>query len=99
MSYPRLVYRCPGKIQRAGGTYDHKAVEDDDEHKSALADGWFATLPEAIEGKSVETIKVEDNAPPTRAELEAKAKELGLKFDGRTNDAKLGKLIDEALVS
>ena len=32
-----------------------------------------------------------------RAELEAKATELGLKFDGRTTDAKLLAKIDEAL--
>ena len=99
MSYPRLVYRCPGNIQRAGGTYEHKPVEDDCEHKAALAGGWFSTLPEAIEGKSVEAQAKEDNAPPNRAELEAKAKELGIKFDGRTNDAKLGKLIADALDS
>lgn len=99
MSYPRLVYRCPGNIQRAGGTYDHKPVADDDENSAALADGWFATLPEAIEGKSVDAQAKEYDAPPTREELETKAKELGIKFDGRTTDAKLGKLIDEALAS
>ena len=38
-----------------------------------------------------------DNAPPTRAELEAKATELGLKFDGRTTDRKLLAAIDAAL--
>lgn len=31
----------------------------------------------------------DDNATPTRAELEAKAEELGIKFDGRTTDAGL----------
>lgn len=39
----------------------------------------------------------EDDAPPTRAELEAKAKELGIKFDGRTSDKKLGQLIQDKL--
>lgn len=39
----------------------------------------------------------EDDAPPTRAELEAKAKELGIKFDGRTGDKKLGQLIQDKL--
>lgn len=38
-----------------------------------------------------------DNAPPTRAELETKAAELGLKFDGRTSDKKLEKMITESL--
>jgi len=38
-----------------------------------------------------------DNAPPTRAELEAKATQLALKFDGRTSDKKLGQLITKKL--
>lgn len=34
-----------------------------------------------------------EKAPATREELEAKATELGIKFDGRTSDKKLGDLI------
>jgi hypothetical protein len=32
---------------------------------------------------------VDEDAPPTRAELEQMAKELNIKFDGRTSDKKL----------
>lgn len=39
----------------------------------------------------------EDNAPPTREELEEKARELGVKFDGRTGDKLLLRRINEAL--
>jgi hypothetical protein len=39
----------------------------------------------------------EDDAAPTREELEAKAKELGIRFDGRTGDKKLGQLIQDRL--
>lgn len=39
----------------------------------------------------------EDDAPPIREELEAKAKELGIRFDGRTGDKKLGQLIQDRL--
>ena len=39
----------------------------------------------------------EDDAAPTRTELEAKAKELGIRFDGRTGDKKLGQLIQDRL--
>jgi hypothetical protein len=35
--------------------------------------------------------------PPTRSELETKATELNLKFDGRTPDKKLFKMIEESL--
>lgn len=41
--------------------------------------------------------QIADDAPPTRAELEAKATELGIRFDGRTRDKKLGQLIQDRL--
>jgi hypothetical protein len=39
----------------------------------------------------------DDDAPPNRDELEAKALELGVRFDGRTSDARLLKRIENAL--
>jgi hypothetical protein len=36
-------------------------------------------------------------ALPTREELELKANELGIRFDGRTKDKKLGQLIQDRL--
>lgn len=41
--------------------------------------------------------EAEDDAPATRVEMEAKAVELGIKFDGRTTDARLLAKITEAL--
>jgi hypothetical protein len=46
--------------------------------------------------EAVETAP-EDDAAPTREELEAKATELGIRFDGRTKDKKLGQLIQDRL--
>lgn len=40
---------------------------------------------------------VDDNSPPTRQELEQKATMLGIKFDGRTSDKKLGERITQAI--
>lgn len=99
MEYPALVFKCPGPHKHAKGTYDHMGVRDEDEHLSALADGWFASLPEAIIGP-VETPvidKAEEDSPPNRIELEAKATELNIPFDGRSSDAKLLAKITEAL--
>lgn len=99
MEYPALVFKCPGPHKHAKGTYDHMAVQDEDEHADKLKSGWFATLPEAIEGKQVSVKSVEQDIelPPTRAELETKAAELNIAFDGRTSDAKLLAKINEAL--
>lgn len=41
--------------------------------------------------------KQDDNAPPTRAELEAKATELGIEFSPNIGDKKLGERIAAAL--
>jgi hypothetical protein len=40
---------------------------------------------------------INEDAEPTREELEAKATELGIRFDGRTKDKKLGQLIQDRL--
>jgi hypothetical protein len=41
--------------------------------------------------------EVVDNSAPTREEMEIKARELNIKFDGRTRDHKLLQLITERL--
>ena len=51
----------------------------------------------AAKAAEAQAIVPEDNASPTREELEAKATELGIRFDGRTKDKKLGQLIQDRL--
>ena len=96
-----MVYKVPGKHVRPHGTYDFAGVENAEELEAKLKDGWFPSLPEAIDSKQttpvVETVKVDDIAPPSRQELEEKATELGIKFDGRFSDKKISQLIEEAL--
>ena len=79
--FPRWVFR-PGETRLA------ESLED---YNQALANGWFDTVGEANEAKVTEPAPEE--APPTREELEAKATELLIKFDGRTSDKKLRDLI------
>lgn len=92
--FPTLVYKTPGTHARAGGTYNYMGVADSAALESALAEGWFLTLPEAIEGKADESA---DESAPTREELESKAAELNIQFDGRTTDKKLAEKIEHAL--
>lgn len=94
MSFPTIVYRCPGDHHCAGGTYAYKGVNEQDQLVAALSDGWFLTLPEAIAGEAAET---EDDSMPTREEMAIKAVELGIKFDGRTTDKALAEKITAAL--
>lgn len=119
MDYPALVYRCPGShFGPDGTTYDSLGVNDDEQLRAALADGWAESLVKAVSiylhpvkfdesvGNSVPDVDAaekkeisdgDDNAPPTREELEQKANELGIKFDGRTTDRKLLEKIEEVL--
>ena len=103
--FPRFVYQAKGRFQRKGGTYDYSWVQTAEEQEKLLKEGWFESLEAAInppkptasnEKPTPEPI-VDDNSPPTREELEAKAAELGLKVDGRHSDKKIAQLIDEAL--
>ena len=52
--------------------------------------------PVAVEAIEPDPI-FESDAPPTREEMAIKARELGIKFDGRTSDKKLSSLIATAL--
>ena len=52
-------------------------------------------VPEYIAQGYQDTPDFTEPSEATREELEQKAKELGIKFDGRTSDAKLNKLIAE----
>ena len=96
--FPTFVYRCPGNHQLAGGTYDYVQVKDDAELDLRIAAGWATTLADAITPHVADAHILSDDAPPTRAELEAKARELGIKVDGRYSDRKLLQLIDAAMV-
>ena len=52
---------------------------------------------EAAKLASESPVKSSDDAAPTRAEMEIKARELGIKFDGRTGDKSLLAKIEAAL--
>lgn len=94
---PTMVYKASGPHQRLGGTFDYKGVNTQEEFDAAIEAGWYSTLDEAIAPKTQKAPEPVNDAPPSRAELEQKATELGLKFDGRTGDKKLGEMIAEAL--
>lgn len=92
--FPTLVYKSPGDHFGPGSsTYSYKGVGDARQLGDALSAGWFRTLSEALSGDHEEP---EDGSAPTREEMEEKATELGIKFDGRTTDAGLLKKIEAA---
>lgn len=91
---PRM-YRCPGELRHItrGFLYDEREFADVAEGR---AQGWAETLAEAGGYAPVSPAPVPepaDDAPPTRAELEQKAKELGIPFNARTSDKVLAERI------
>ncbi len=98
MEFPNFVYRCPGPhFGPRGSTYNYVPVANEEELVLRIVEGWCTTLDEAVDGKPAAPAVPADDAPPTRAELEEKARELKIKFDGRTTDRKLSMLIESAL--
>lgn len=76
-----------------------------------VAEGWSTSKADALAPKPAVPVAVanapaldapaldvsDDNAPPTRDEMERKAAELGIKVDKRWSDKTLAERIDEAL--
>lgn len=84
--FPTIVYKAPGKH---GARFDWRGAPDQEVFDLLIVEGWSATLPEALEGKS-------DEVTAARSEMEREAEVLGVKFDGRTTDKKLAERIEEA---
>lgn len=110
--FPKMLFCFPalalaGAFSEAlqDGTYGIRTVASDEEHDAALAEGWCETPADArrtytdriAAALEPETPAVDDNAPPTRAELEAKATELSITFRSNTSDKALADRIAAAL--
>lgn len=80
------------------GTYDLLIVQES-EFEQAIADGWHLDqyAAKAAAEKPVHPADADESGEVTREEAEQKAKELGLKFDGRTSMKKLLAMIEEAV--
>lgn len=84
----------PVKVRKPSKPIDginHRLLREQAEAEAQVA----ATVVESEPEQEQES--VDDEAAPSRDELEAKATELGIRFDGRTKDKKLGQLIQDRL--
>ena len=101
--FPTILYKTPGPHKKPrGGTYKTTGAADKAEFDELLKKGWFPSYEEAAAGKIIEAAEafedaVDEVSAPTRDELETKAKELGVSFNGRTSDKKLAERIAAAL--
>lgn len=95
--FPHGLFK-PGTLPLAGLMLSCLEVQNEDELAAALADGWLEdpVAADALNPKP-DAEQPTPDAPPTRAELEQKATELGVKFDGRVSDKTLAERIAAAL--
>lgn len=94
MALPVTLYRSVGGRVATQKAYSQLVKQ------AALMDGWHETQLAAIAADRTPAAVMtadESDAEPTRAELEQKATELGIKFDGRTADKTLAAKIQEAI--
>ncbi|MGE0349819.1 hypothetical protein [Hydrogenophaga sp.] len=94
MEFPQALFRMPGVEMLDLGGFTTILAHDEADREAKFADGFHATQEEARAAYDA-ALKAAD--APSRAELEQKATELGITFDGRTKDAKLAAAIDAAL--
>lgn len=66
-------------------------------HPVKFDESVVVAVPDVDASADEETSEGDEQNPPTREELEQKANELGIKFDGRTTDRKLLEKIEEVL--
>ena len=105
--YPKHLYTTPGPYAGNDGvTFNFIIVHSSEEEQAARAGGW-QDFADAIAPKEQAPLDPkppqepppadDDTRDPTRAELEAKARELGIEFSPRIGDVKLGERIQAAL--
>lgn len=97
-----MLYRAPGPEPIQGMLLATLVVADAADLDEATEAGWLPCPAEAQAAcevsktqvvEAAKTANAPDTQPPTRAELEVKARELGIAFSAKTTDAALGKLI------
>lgn len=93
MEFPRMMYRVGSMVELESGKYDWRIVQDKAECDAASGDGWHLDQYAAKAATEAPASTPADDSPPTRDELEQKATELGLKFDGRWGDKRLADAI------
>lgn len=96
LEFPRMMLRVGSMVELESGRYDWRIVTAE-EFEQAKVDGWCLDQYAAKAANERHPADEDKDGEVTREEMEQKAKELGLKFDGRTSNRKLLTMIEEAL--
>lgn len=93
--FPLMVFKSGGPYGRGRKAYSVGCARDAGELDKMLSRGWRKTKAEALGEKPAK--EPEKELEPTRAELEQKADELGIRHDKRMKDETITARIEEAL--
>lgn len=107
LEVPRLLCRAGGDWQLESGRYSVLVVKTHDELRAALADGWHldqyaakaaaeapAKADDATDEHEPPIPQADDDAPPTKEELQQRLTELGVDFDARWGAKRLQEALD-----
>lgn len=98
--FPTILFRIPGPHKKPRGlTYGYAGAEDQAQFDALIAKGWSASYEAAAAklDKKPKAVEIDEVSGPSRAELESKAKELGVSFNWKTSDITLSDRITAAL--
>lgn len=97
MKNATMLYKLGTQMKWEGVEYDTIIVDSEsEEFTNMLDDGWFRTAGEAVADAEAKG-DADLDGDVTREEMEAKAKELGIRFNHKTTDESLLKKIEDAL--
>ena len=96
MSYPIQLFRKGGPYGRGARSYSVAGAADAGQAEALIEKGWHVTLDQALGATQVAAHTLVEEVSP-RAELEAKATDLGIEFRSNWKDETIAKKIREAL--
>lgn len=97
-SFPKAMFRAGGAEVIEGRNFTSRVASDEADLEQALADGWHETTGAAAAAEDAAKLAEQpeqggDAEKPSRADLEAQAKKLGVEFSPKIGDAKLAERI------
>lgn len=106
MTYPKQLFKAGGPYGHGKRSYSVAGAADAEQEAALRQKGWFGSVSEAYGEKQANAViaaaealedAIDEVSPPTRKEMETKARELGVSFNKRTADEVLAARIAEAI--
>ena len=95
---PTIVYKLGGKhFGPKGSTYSYKGVDNETDLEHLLANGWFASLDEALNAQDNKPKASKKADAPIKKDIEPEVKAIQYKDLTDEDKANIKKLLDEGV--